>query len=647
MKKTILLLALVLSTLFLFSQSQRMVFIEEFTQASCGPCAAANPAFNSLLSANTSKAISLKYQASFPGTDPMFNQNSAEILKCEDYYAISNVPNARIDGNGVNGAPSVITQANINAEYAVPSAFSINLNHWFNAANDSIYINCEITCTQNISVPTPRVRIAMIEKTISFSSPPGNNGEKIFHNVMRKMYPGTNGTALASSWIVGQKKTISFKEKIPTYIYSKPQIAVVAWIQDESNKNVKQAQLSSTVSPLSLAPVADFLANTSSACDGIIKFKDQSALFPTSWLWNFGDGQISTLKNPTHKYNSNGSYAVQLSATNTNGTNSITKTALINISLSGTAPTGVNDNICSSGVASLAATATGAGTLNWYDNTGNIVHTGNTYSPTITGTTDFWVAEMTPNSVLSVGPTTNGFGAGSTYTPQATQGLFFNVIKSCTLVSVVVYASTAGNRTIQILDADGTVIRTATVNIPSGQSTVNLNFALDPGNSYLIQPSTLACNLYRNTAGAVYPYSAGGVIGITGNTISSTSPGNYYFFYDWKVQQSPCTSPGVKVSGIDSCSSTGINDVRVINSFIVYPNPSKGLITVLFNAATIDNYNVKLTNTLGQVVYEEQISNFSGEYSKQVDISAYGNGIYLFSVSSSKAEGVKKILILK
>ena len=51
------------------AQSQRLVLIEEFTNASCPPCAAQNPAFNILLSNNTVKAISIKYQTNWPGVE--------------------------------------------------------------------------------------------------------------------------------------------------------------------------------------------------------------------------------------------------------------------------------------------------------------------------------------------------------------------------------------------------------------------------------------------------------------------------------------------------------------------------------------------------------------------------------------------------
>lgn len=39
---------------------------------------------------------------------------------------------------------------------------------------------------------------------------------------------------------------------------------------------------------------------------------------PTQWLWDFGDGNISTLENPSHTYDTDGSYDVSLMAANVN-----------------------------------------------------------------------------------------------------------------------------------------------------------------------------------------------------------------------------------------------------------------------------------------------------------------------------------------
>lgn len=67
---------------------------------------------------------------------------------------------------------------------------------------------------------------------------------------------------------------------------------------------------------LTIAPTsqgcADFAANKTIVWPGIaISFSDKS-LNATSWLWNFGNGQTSTLQNPTINYTAAGSYNVSL-----------------------------------------------------------------------------------------------------------------------------------------------------------------------------------------------------------------------------------------------------------------------------------------------------------------------------------------------
>src|SRR5258706_16343823 len=70
---------LIVSVIFVYTlsygQSQRLVLCEEFTQASCPPCAAQNPAYNTLLNANPTKVVAIKHQTSWPGVDPMNAQN--------------------------------------------------------------------------------------------------------------------------------------------------------------------------------------------------------------------------------------------------------------------------------------------------------------------------------------------------------------------------------------------------------------------------------------------------------------------------------------------------------------------------------------------------------------------------------------------
>ncbi|HML86466.1 MAG TPA: hypothetical protein PKE52_15025, partial [Bacteroidales bacterium] len=55
-----ILLAISIATLG-YSQSQRLVLLEEFTQASCGPCASSNPTIHALLVNNPTKITGIYY----------------------------------------------------------------------------------------------------------------------------------------------------------------------------------------------------------------------------------------------------------------------------------------------------------------------------------------------------------------------------------------------------------------------------------------------------------------------------------------------------------------------------------------------------------------------------------------------------------
>jgi len=64
-----------------------------------------------------------------------------------------------------------------------------------------------------------------------------------------------------------------------------------------------------------------------------VKFMDASTNNPTSWAWNFGDGSSvnASIRHPVHTYTNNGSYTVSLTATNSGGSNTTTRTNYITV----------------------------------------------------------------------------------------------------------------------------------------------------------------------------------------------------------------------------------------------------------------------------------------------------------------------------
>ncbi|OKS89171.1 PKD domain-containing protein [Mucilaginibacter polytrichastri] len=67
------------------------------------------------------------------------------------------------------------------------------------------------------------------------------------------------------------------------------------------------------------APTSAFSVSNSGCLGNAVTFTDQSTSSGaaiSSWAWNFGDGQTSTLQNPTHTYTAAGDYPVTLTVSN-------------------------------------------------------------------------------------------------------------------------------------------------------------------------------------------------------------------------------------------------------------------------------------------------------------------------------------------
>ncbi|MEJ7769463.1 MAG: PKD domain-containing protein, partial [Chitinophagaceae bacterium] len=80
------------------------------------------------------------------------------------------------------------------------------------------------------------------------------------------------------------------------------------------------------------APVANFSATTQKGCAALqVSFTDNSTGDPKFWNWDFGNGQLSNIQNPTIVYYAPGVYTVKLVVRNGTGTNGITKTDYITV----------------------------------------------------------------------------------------------------------------------------------------------------------------------------------------------------------------------------------------------------------------------------------------------------------------------------
>lgn len=79
-----------------------------------------------------------------------------------------------------------------------------------------------------------------------------------------------------------------------------------------------------TYSAIPPPPVAGF--TWSNPSDGLVNFTNTSQNSPAAFHWDFGNGDTSSLQNPSHNYSFNGSYYVCLTATNQSGSHTFCDT---------------------------------------------------------------------------------------------------------------------------------------------------------------------------------------------------------------------------------------------------------------------------------------------------------------------------------
>jgi PKD repeat protein len=177
----------------------------------------------------------------------------------------------------------------------------------------------------------------------------------------------TNGGAAITSWAwtFGDGGTSTAQNPSHTYtvegVYN---VTLTATNSAGSTSLTKNAYI--TANHVPVAPVAAFVGSpTSGNVPLTVNFTDQSIAGSapiTSRAWDFGDGGTSTAQNPSHTYNTPGSYFVSLSVTTADGANTASKSGYITVNVAPVAPTANFTSDRTSGFVPLAVQFTDGST---------------------------------------------------------------------------------------------------------------------------------------------------------------------------------------------------------------------------------------------------------------------------------------------
>ncbi len=205
---------------------------------------------------------------------------------------------------------------------------------------------------------------------------------------------------------------------------------------------------------------------------------------------------------------------------------------------------------------SVVLTATGSNLgYKWYDTDagGEVIGTGASFTtPALTEDVTYYVAGAS-SPIVTEDISSPGIDTAEDF--DFPQGLVFNTNDDIVLESFKVSAMSTGDRTIVVQDELGNIIASTTINIPEGESKVTVNFDIPKGRNYTIALTGNLIEMRRTRSGngVSYPYtSPSDIVSITGSTV--TSPGFYYFFYDWTF-----TSKGGRCESVRTPISVDVN----------------------------------------------------------------------------------------
>jgi hypothetical protein len=94
-----------------------------------------------------------------------------------------------------------------------------------------------------------------------------------------------------------------------------------------------------------------------------------------------------------------------------------------------------------------------------------------------------------------------------------------------------------------------------------------------------------------------------------------------------------------------TATGLGVNDNVAPNTqVVIHPNPTKGLINIDFKN---EINTIKISNMLGQTVYDEKVSDSASGTTKTLDLTKFENGVYIVNVTNSEGTSNYKVVLEK
>lgn len=222
--------------------AQKVVLLEEFSNVSCVPCVATNRILAKLPESGYTKekVVIVKYSANYPSPlDPHYLHAKSDMDSRLMYYTVFSTPTIYIDGTSSPVASdSNSIKSSLDLKLTNSPKFRIIVRDSIVAGEYRIGITVQNIDSAGIQFSNLVLHTIVTESQISYTTPPGSNGETVFKNVARKMLPVKEGEALSPS---NTLTTVSYSRAIPVHsAWNSANLRCVVFIQNKITKEVYQ-----------------------------------------------------------------------------------------------------------------------------------------------------------------------------------------------------------------------------------------------------------------------------------------------------------------------------------------------------------------------------------------------------------------------
>lgn len=127
-------------------------------------------------------------------------------------------------------------------------------------------------------------------------------------------------------------------------------------------------------------------------------------------------------------------------------------------------------------------------------------------------------------------------------------------------------------------------------------------------------------------------------------------PANLNTTPDFRLNPSSAAANGASFSSSKFTGGfVGINELTIssLNNMMVYPNPAKGRVTVVFDLKEKNNISVAMYDVLGNAVNMVSQNQFfeQGNHQLTIQTSSLANGIYYITVEANGVKDTRKVII--